>query len=389
MALRPTPPRLSAPPGLAALGALVVGLALGGGCQGPISVPALPSDGGGGSGVGGANQGGTSAAGGTTSSTGGVGSTGGAVGSGGAEGGSGGMAAGPGGAMGSGGAATGGAAMGGAATGGVPSGSGGATSGPGGAKAGTGGAGGLAGGAGSSGAAGAPASTSTMGIVNVGYGGIRIVSRDLGKTWKNEIHWAAKGGDDKNLLRGIAYGNGVWVAGGWRITTSVDGVTWTDHGMAADLITAVACNVTDSIAFGSGRFLCACGDHLVWSTDGLAWKSLTATPKVQGHPALVFDPGTTRFAVTGDNGKSFVSSDAGATWIELAGVASVRLCKGGLTAQTDCPAFFTDGIFLRGEWAGQIMRSTNGTSWSRVYTDPNDNTTFTDYSFAVGPVSAN
>jgi hypothetical protein len=65
------------------------------------------------------------------------------------------------------------------------------------------------------------------------------------------------------------------------------------------------------------------------------------------------------------------------------------LCKGELRAEAECPGFFTDGVFLRGEWKGQVMRSTNGTSWQRTYTDPYDNTTFTDYSFAVGRVAPN
>jgi hypothetical protein len=229
------------------------------------------------------------------------------------------------------------------------------------------------------------------GIIGVGYGGIRIVSRDLGRTWSNETHWAASGGDDNNLLRTIAYGNGIWVSAGWRYVTSTDGVTWTDRGMAIDVIKAVRCDITDGMTFGAGRFLVACGTNLAWSSDGLTWTKIGTAPDVMKHQTLVFDPGTGRFGLSGDNNASFVSSDGGQTWTSLAGVSHVRLCRGALRAESDCPAFFasdgTSDTFLGTVWAGTIRRSTDGTKWSNVYNDPSGNTLFTDYAFAVGVVA--
>jgi hypothetical protein len=352
----------------------------------------LAGAGGGASGRGTAGSGGATAAGGAPSA-----SSGGAPGSGGALFGSGGVGSGgasaPGGGKGSGGArpGTGGVAVGGAGEGGRTSGAGGAAIGAGGKAGGTGGGSGNsstgAGGASAAGgSAGANATGGSNAIVAVGYGGLRIVSHDLGITWQDESHWGESGGDDNNLLRSIAYGNGVWVAGGWRYVTSTDGVKWTDHGMTVDAVAAVPCNIIESIAFGQGRFVGACGDNLVWSTDGLAWKKLGPTPGIKGHPWIVFDPGTSRFAVTGDNSKSFVSADMGATWTELTEVVGVRLCKGGLNPTSVCPGFYADGVFLRGQWPAQVQRSTNGTSWSKSVELPAGDSVFTDYSFAVGPV---
>lgn len=341
------------------------------------------ADGGGMAGAHGGSSGGRAAgSGGATATGGATSSSGGATASGGASGGTGGMGHGGASAVGSGGHGSGGAGQGG--RGGV------AATGSGG-KIGSGGAGGRGGGNGSgTGSGGASAAGGTTGgsnaIVAVGYGGLRIISRDLGMTWQNESHWGESGGDDNNLLRSIAYGNGVWVAGGWRYVTSTDGIKWTDRGMTVDVFSAISCNIIDSIAFGQGRFVGACGDTLAWSTDGLAWKKLGPTPDIEKHPWVVFDPGTSRFAITGDNMKSFVSSDMGATWTELSGVMGVRFCKGALNPTSTCPAFYTDGVFLRGAWPAQVQRSTDGTSWSKSVQLPAGDSVFTDYSFAVGPV---
>jgi len=111
-----------------------------------------------------------------------------------------------------------------------------------------------------------------------------------------------------------------------------------------------------------------------------------------GHQTLVFDPGTGRFGLSGDNGKSFVSSDGGQTWTALDGVAHVRLCKGALRAESECPTFFASDagnptVFLGTVWAGIIRRSTDGSKWSNLYSDPAGNTLFTDYAFATGVVA--
>lgn len=223
-----------------------------------------------------------------------------------------------------------------------------------------------------------------VGIVAVGYGGLRVVSRDGGETWENETHWSESGGDDFDLLRTIAYGNGLWLSGGWRITTSADAVTWTDQGNAEDIIDAVNCPVTDGLAFGAGRFLVACGSNLATSTDGASWERVGPTPDVGGHPYLFFDAENNQFACSGDDGTSFVSSD-GAEWTELA-IDTVHWCENGLTAGEDCPSFYYDGAFLRAEWGGFIQRSLDGSDWDTVYNDQFENNLFTEYAFAVGQV---
>lgn len=229
-----------------------------------------------------------------------------------------------------------------------------------------------------------PIDAGVPGIIAVGYGGLRIVSRDLGKTWKDETHWSTDGGDDKDLLRTIAYGNGVWVSAGWRLVTSVDGVTWSDHGMADDVITPIGCPVTDGMAFGGGKFLVACGSNLASSSDGLSWTEVGPTPGVGGHPYLLWDESGKQFVCSGDDGPSFTSPD-GKAWTKIS-IAKAHLCDGGLEPKSECASFYTDGVYLTTEWGGSIRRSTNGTSFEKTYQDQFENNLFTEYAFGVGRV---
>lgn len=237
---------------------------------------------------------------------------------------------------------------------------------------------------GTGGTGGSDADPRVSGIVAVGYGGLRLVSRDLGLTWEDETHWSSNGGDDHDLLRVIAFGNGVWVTGGWRIATSTDGVEWVDQGDSRDVIDAVPCNVTDGMAFGQGFFLVACGSNLARSLDGLSWEEVAPTPPVGGHPYLLYDAINEQFACSGDNGRSFVSSD-GASWQET-DIDKARWCD-GLVPESECPGFYHEGVLLRAEWGGNILRSTDGSDWSTQYDDDFGNNLFTSYSFAVGRVA--
>jgi hypothetical protein len=232
-----------------------------------------------------------------------------------------------------------------------------------------------------------PGDPGVTAIVGVGYGGIRIISRDLGTTWTDETHFTVNGGDDNELLRSIVFGNKVWIAAGARYLTSPDGVSWTDRGRTRDVIDAVPCVIAESIAFTGDRFVAACGDFLASSTDGLAWTRLAETPAIEKHPELSFDPATRRLAITGDNLRSFVSSDLGATWTELANVAGVRFCKDAFLPEEDCPGFWVDGVFLESQFPSTIRRAVGDGAFREVYVDPSRNEIFTSYAFAVGRVA--
>jgi hypothetical protein len=217
-------------------------------------------------------------------------------------------------------------------------------------------------------------------IVGVGYGGLRVVSRDDGKTWKNDNELTTAGGDDDKLLRGVAYGNGIWVTVGWKVFTSMDGaLTWTEQTPSKE------CGLMENVAFGGGRFIGTCGQDAYASTDGKTWTHLGTVGATTGHTYVFFVDGA--FYASGDSGRSYTSTD-GATWTELAGVSKVAYCDGALKTRAECPGFWHDGAFLGSQWRSKITRSTDGSTWDVVYdtldNTPGDNAPCTPYSFAVG-----
>jgi hypothetical protein len=211
------------------------------------------------------------------------------------------------------------------------------------------------------------------------------VSRDDGASWGDAAQWAANGGDDLNLLRAIAWGNGKWVAAGWRMVSSIDGVTWVEEGEAG-------CNLIEGMTFGDGVFLLACccdaGQGDVYrSTDGLTWELMGTVPAAAGRHAYVVHGSGGEFGASGDDGPSFVSHDQGLTWEPMEGVDHVMPCDGALVDRDDCfGAFRGGGGWLRTQWAGVIERSADGTSWTQVYDDPGDNTIYDGWhpAFAMG-----
>jgi hypothetical protein len=68
-------------------------------------------------------------------------------------------------------------------------------------------------------------------IIGVGYGvHSHRLSRDGGLTWGDRAYAAASGGDDEDLLRAVVYGKGRWIATGWKLMSSDDGITVDDRG---------------------------------------------------------------------------------------------------------------------------------------------------------------
>jgi hypothetical protein len=110
--------------------------------------------------------------------------------------------------------------------------------------------------------------------VAVGYGGRRLRSTD-GVNWEIAADWTVNGGDDRNNLISVAYGNGTFVAvgggvtdkngPGGRILTSVDGKDWKELPGWKFRV--------HPVLFGNGRFVAGGPDYqLLWSADGATWE---------------------------------------------------------------------------------------------------------------------
>ena len=252
------------------------------------------------------------------------------------------------------------------------------------AAAGSTGAGGGTAGAGSGDPAGwVPA------LIGVGYGGIRIVSRDGGKTWGDRAYETREGGDDEALLRAVAYGKGIWIATGWKLWTSTNGTTWTDHGLLKSGLHP-DCTIVEGLAFKDGYFFAACtpwnSPSAVYRlTDGVAWTKYATIGDTGGHLYLNYRGG--KFVVYGDNKTSFQSTDA-LTWTVMSGIEEATYCENAWKSETDCKdSSWFDGAYLRADWQGKISQSTNGTSFTTVYNDDQKNTLYRSRAIAAGFVA--
>jgi hypothetical protein len=219
-------------------------------------------------------------------------------------------------------------------------------------------------------------------IVAVGYGGRRMRSIDFGTTWTDLIEDDPDGGDDQNLLRDVTWAQGLFVAVGWRIHTSVDGVSWAEHTVNGQ-------QWCGGVAYGNNLFVCVggCGATLR-STNGIDWQPAANATMGCGHlRSLAFGNGV--FVATGDGGIVTVSSDA-MSWSTpvVEDVSGVVFRNGEFVANgngvhktsTDGVAWtqqtgqanteaYGHGVYLRGVWKGVVERSMDGQTWETVFDD--------------------
>jgi hypothetical protein len=223
------------------------------------------------------------------------------------------------------------------------------------------------------------------GIIAVGYGGLRVVSRDDGKTWSDAVDLGDENADDENLLRAVTYGKGRWIATGWKLLFSDDGVNWTQHSMVRDEFQNQ--QIIEGLAYKDGYFYGA-GDpgRFYRSADGLDWEPYgEPIGDTEKHTALSFRAG--KFVSYGDSNASFESSD-GMTWTEI-DIEQGTYCEGQWRSLSQChdAAWFDGGFYLRVEWGGEILRSESGSNFQRVYKDPDEHTAYKTITFAEGYVA--
>lgn len=231
------------------------------------------------------------------------------------------------------------------------------------------------------------------GLVGVGYGGLRITSRDGGKTWTSSVAEANGGLDDYDLLRAVAYANGKWLATGWSATTSADGVTWTplrriNEPGGVTWNGAAACGLTEGLTSDGSAFYVACGwgtQQVYRSTDAVDWTAIGSIGDLGGHVALAYRQGV--FYAYGDNKTSYRSSD-GATWTVVPGVEQATFCEGAWKSRAEChDASWFGGAYFQSIWQSRVSRSTDGTSFVVVHDDPSNNTLYQPRAIAEGWVA--
>jgi hypothetical protein len=207
-------------------------------------------------------------------------------------------------------------------------------------------------------------------FVAVGYSGVRMVSRDLGKTWANLVvsDTAGKNADDEHLLRCVRFGSGgVLVAAGWKIWSSTDAINWTER-------TNPAGQWMGGMQFANNLFVAAGGSGTsVYSSNGTSW--MKGADRA-GEPARTVAYGNNMFVAATDS-NNWWSTTTGATWTKLSGGhngSKVVWCKDKFTDASACTeplarnegrTVLGEGVYIsaKGDW---IERSENGTTWVNI-----------------------
>jgi len=165
---------------------------------------------------------------------------------------------------------------------------------------------------------------------------------------------SGNGGDSegRSAIRGIAYGDGRFVAVGYpprgseeAIAYSTDGVTWTavtNHPFGGGMI--------NGVAWGNGRFVAVGSDSsdnsmIAYSTDGVTWTAVTNTTFGKRYIfAIVW--GNDKFVAAG---RGMAYSMDGETWTAINAPPSgtieyIGWGNGKFFVGTDRLAYSTDGI---------------------------------------------
>jgi len=200
-------------------------------------------------------------------------------------------------------------------------------------------------------------------IVAVGWSGLRIASRDLGKVWIGRTVTTTAINSEYELLRGVAFGEGLFVAVGIDRYYSADGINWKKGN-------SVTKAWLGQVAYGNGMFVGAGNGGIVErSLDGINWEE-TAHPSKEHLRAVAFDG--RKFAVSGNEFKVYVSTD-GLQWTPYPSLSTyeVTYCDGALKARAACPPVQGFGFWFQCNGTA-IERSDDGkTAWKAFHYDAN------------------
>jgi hypothetical protein len=167
-------------------------------------------------------------------------------------------------------------------------------------------------------------------------------------TSSDGITWTATNNSSiaTNAVNDVAYGNGMYVAVGGKISTSTDGVNWTHNTTTANTQLAAGYPL-QSIVFSEGKFITVGqalnstnNKALIYSSiDGLNWSLATVSASsMSGLRGVVF--GNAQYiALTSYGTGSFITSSNAATW-------NVGTTTTGSATPKGSDIAFGDGLFV-------------------------------------------
>jgi photosystem II stability/assembly factor-like uncharacterized protein len=161
--------------------------------------------------------------------------------------------------------------------------------------------------------------------------------------------WATRASGTTTNLRGVAFGNGVWVLVGDAgvLRTSTDTITWVTQN------SQFGTSGIESVAFGNGLFVAVgIGGTLRTSTNGVAWVTQTSQFGASTIRGLAF---ANSLWIAGGVGGTLRTSTNGVSW-------ATQTSQFGST--TIRAVAFGNGVFFAVGDGGTIRRSTDGVNWS-------------------------
>jgi hypothetical protein len=189
-------------------------------------------------------------------------------------------------------------------------------------------------------------------FVAVGYGGRRMRSVDDGQSFVDDQSLEANGGDDNDLLRTVAYGQGAFIAGGWQLLSSPDGKTWSP-------LPATNQNWFGALVYANATWVAVGGYGMrLTSSDGMAWTDHSIdTTAAHPHGCLTSTGSTPAFVACNDNGARSFSPD-GVTWTYATGADGV------VSSQVVAGA----GVVVGVDGAQVVVSSDVGKTWTLATT---------------------
>jgi hypothetical protein len=155
--------------------------------------------------------------------------------------------------------------------------------------------------------------------------------------------WHSRTNFQATSIQDIAFGNGVWVV----VDTPSAVITANDLISPKTFVRIPIPQQPYAVEFGAGRFVLACKDSLMSSTDGTNWSSHSTSP---GLGSLLFAAG--RFVAVGN--RTVATSTDGATW-----------SSSGLPGISTGDLAFGNGIFLVAGGRTNAI-SGDGSTWEAV-----------------------
>jgi len=201
----------------------------------------------------------------------------------------------------------------------------------------------------------------------IAVGSAGLIARNTGGD-----DWPHVGGEIRQHLNQVVFGNSIWLASGWSadlFRSTDDGVTWQPVANIA------AQNGFSSLIFAQGQFIGLNADgSLLTSTDGLIWTTLPVTVPTSSPSELAeflnYDPDRNLYAISRTDGAVFTAPAIGGIW-------TLRLAAQGV-------AF---GSSIRGYVVGSVghllVRASGGWAFS------SDGINWTESTYATDPVIYN